>query len=345
MKKILLGTLIFIASNVLAQQINVKIPQINVYAKERNTIDTIDWNGVSEDADLSQTAVLTRQKSAGDVPPGNYSGLVYLNNNQYAVITDEAEHMGYYLFNIDIDDEGQVEHVSNLGWHDLGVKSQDEECIAYNPYNRRFYIGNEGPSTITEVDGDKIVKTKVIDEYAKNGVINWTIESLCFDAKDRCFYTVNEGPLKGDKPYHLGLKKLNEKLKEIKNFDYVIDMPEVPEENPVLIQHAYGVSELCPLLDGTLLALEREIYVRKSKIGSWVRNKVYRFKPGFSRKQLVADWKTKINLTNYSLANYEGMCLGPKLKDGRRVIMLCSDSQNRYKGILKDWFRTIILPN
>jgi len=43
-----------------------------------------------------------------------------------------------------------------------------------------------------------------------------------------------------------------------------------------------------------------------------------------------------------SFANYEGMCLGPKLQDGRQVLILISDSQNQQYGILRDWLKTIM---
>jgi hypothetical protein len=32
------------------------------------------------------------------------------------------------------------------------------------------------------------------------------------------------------------------------------------------------------------------------------------------------------------------------LADGRQVLLLVADSQNQYKGLLRDWFRTIVLP-
>ena len=36
------------------------------------------------------------------------------------------------------------------------------------------------------------------------------------------------------------------------------------------------------------------------------------------------------------------MCRGPKLHNGTQVLVLCADSQNQYRGILRDWFRTIV---
>jgi hypothetical protein len=54
---------------------------------------------------------------------------------------------------------------------------------------------------------------------------------------------------------------------------------------------------------------------------------------------LLAKWRTR----NLRFANYEGMCLGPVLDDGRQVVVLVSDSQNQYGSLLKDWFRTLIV--
>ena len=106
-----------------------------------------------------------------------------------------------------------------------------------------------------------------------------------------------------------------------------------------------------------MLVLERECYVPKKKIGAWVRNKIYCVtlskNLGFSEnlygstqavdKTLVYEWKTKMNLTARSFANYEGMCLGPTLTDGSRTLLLCADSQNQAHGVLKDWFMSLVI--
>ena len=72
-------------------------------------------------------------------------------------------------------------------------------------------------------------------------------------------------------------------------------------------------------------------------------NKIFRITPGHPAKTFVTGWRTVLGAPDAALANYEGMCLGPKLPDGRQVIILCADSQDRYMGVLLDWFRTVIL--
>ena len=123
--------------------------------------------------------------------------------------------------------------------------------------------------------------------------------------------------------------------------------------------YAMGISELTALDQGEILVLEREFYVPSSKLGAWVNHKIYVVKPQdtdtismdrplsetstFLKKRLLYEWKTTLSLFKHDIANYEGMCLGPRLADGRQVVLLVSDSQNQYAGVLKDWFKTILI--
>ena len=96
--------------------------------------------------------------------------------------------------------------------------------------------------------------------------------------------------------------------------------------------------------------LEREAFVPRTKIGAFVACKLYVIDPRETTspdrpltKRLLTEWRTKLNLTARSWANYEGMCLGPRLPDGDQVIILVSDSQSRYAGVLKDWWKTLVI--
>ena len=112
-----------------------------------------------------------------------------------------------------------------------------------------------------------------------------------------------------------------------------------------------GVSGLAALDNGQLIVLEREIRRTPHHVGSFVHVKLYLVNPSqhqpgaLLEKQLLTEFRTKLNLTKRSFANYEGICVGPKLADGRQVLLLVADSQNQYKGVLKDWFKTIVIDN
>lgn len=139
-------------------------------------------------------------------------------------------------------------------------------------------------------------------------------------------------------------------------YAYQMDQPSTHKKAEIYVM---GVSELCALPDGQLLVLEREAFIPKIKIGAFCKCKLYLINPlnseefsmkenfssdtPFLKKRLLAEWKTGLSLSKRSFANYEGMCLGPKLEDGSQVVILLSDSQDQYAGVLKDWFKTIVI--
>ena len=139
-------------------------------------------------------------------------------------------------------------------------------------------------------------------------------------------------------------------------YAYQMDQPSTHKKADIYVM---GVSELCVLPDGQLLVLEREAFIPKIKIGAFCKCKLYLINPlnseefsmkekfssdtPFLKKRLLTEWKTGLSLSKRSFANYEGMCLGPKLENGSQVVILLSDSQDQYAGVLKDWFKTIVI--
>ena len=139
-------------------------------------------------------------------------------------------------------------------------------------------------------------------------------------------------------------------------YAYQMDQPSTHKKADIYVM---GVSELCVLPDGQLLVLEREAFIPKIKIGAFCKCKLYLINPldseefymkekfssdtTFLKKRLLTEWKTGLSLSKRSFANYEGMCLGPMLEDGSQVVILLSDSQDQYAGVLKDWFKTIVI--
>ena len=292
----------------------------------------------------SREVVLGRPFDAKDVPAGNYSGMVRLGGNRYALVTDKAERGGYFILNIDIDDMGNITSVASRGFRQLEAENLDEEAIAYDKDNHNIYIGREETSEIIRyniLDGQRNGRV-VVTDYRDKGLNNRTIESLTFDRRRLSLFTINEGPLKGDNGLMLRLLEFTPNLNLKKQYTYILDMP--LDDSPTIDEsHAFGVAELLSLGDGTLLVLEREFKVEGLKIGSWVMNKIFRITPGNPDKTFVTGWRTVLGASDSGLANYEGMCLGPTLPDGRQVIILCADSQNRHMGVLRDWFRTVVL--
>lgn len=169
---------------------------------------------------------------------------------------------------------------------------------------------------------------------------------------------LNWGKIKEDSNKEEYSEQVNSKKdsRYMTTYAYQMDQPSTHKKADIYVM---GVSELCALPDGQLLVLEREAFIPKIKIGAFCKCKLYQINPlnseefsmkenfssdiPFLKKRLLVEWKTGLSLSKRSFANYEGMCLGPMLEDGSQVVILLSDSQDQYAGVLKDWFKTIVI--
>ena len=169
---------------------------------------------------------------------------------------------------------------------------------------------------------------------------------------------LNWGKMKEDSNKEEYSEQVNSKKdsRYMTTYAYQMDQPSTHKKADIYVM---GVSELCALPDGQLLVLEREAFIPKIKIGAFCKCKLYLVNPlnsenfsmkenissdtPFLKKRLLTEWKTGLSLSKRSFANYEGMCLGPKLENGSQVVILLSDSQDQYAGVLKDWFKTIVI--
>ncbi len=197
---------------------------------------------------------------------------------------------------------------------------------------------------------------------------NYVFESLAFDSAHHVLWTIPESTLRKDgqpatpenglanKLRLMGIGWKTSAVDSLKTFAYEMDKPSTSRKAETYVM---GVSEFCVLPDGQLLVLEREAFIPKIKLGAFCKCKLYVVNPWqektfpltenfdektpFISKRLLTEWKTGLSLFDRSFANYEGMCLGPQLEDGSQVLILLSDSQDQYAGVLKDWFKTIVL--
>ena len=303
------------------------------------------------------------------LPAGDFSGLAWLGGDRYAVVDDKSAQNGFYVFRIAIDtlsgrllsahDESFVPFVGRQG------RSIDAEAIAYVPRQGTLLVASEAEGSISEytLDGRPTGREVLLPPEIHSASKNYGLESLSYNDATRRLWTCTEGTLAADGQQatavngvrnRIRLLEFDEQLQLVGTYAYEMDAPR--KQKPAR-SYAMGVSELCALDDGSLLVLEREFRVPKKLIGASVEQKLYRVVPKpeqrlnpaerltdevtFLDKQLMARWRTKLNLTRRNLANYEGMCLGPRLSDGRQVLVLISDSQHRYRGVLKDWIKVI----
>lgn len=283
------------------------------------------------------------------IPPGNYSGITWLGGNRYAVVSDKSDTDGFYTWEINIDSvSGEIIDARNLGFHSASMPNRDGEGITYNQYSNTIFISGEADNNIKEYDMDGKLTGRVIAPTPLYSHLpgNLGLEALSYNATTKTLWTCNES----DTVY---IQSYDERLKPTNTFRYLLD---TAVGNPAkALFYAHGIGTICALDDGSLLILEREFFVPHKKIGSFVNCKLFHVTfpavdvmsedsiPWTSKKHLLLAWRTKLNIFKRNIANYEGMCLGPTLKDGSRVLLLVADSQDQYKGVLKDWIKTIVV--
>lgn len=301
-----------------------------------------------------------------NIPAGNYSGIVSVGNGEYAVVSDKSTTDGFFIFAIDIDSiSGDIRSIENRGFKSSSLPNRDGEGITYLPSTKTILISGEADGKILEYDlsGQRTVREAAIPEVFSRMRGNLGFESLTYSAANHLLWTCNESTIDGDGEVATAtngvrnvvrVQSFDEALQPQKQYAYRMD---APVGGPNSWQYAMGVPALAALDDGSLLVLEREFYVPQSKLGAFVNCKIYQAWPSegidgqfpitaetaVMDKNLIYEWRTSLGLFNHAVANYEGMCLGPRLSEGRQVLLLVADSQNQYAGVLKDWFKSIVI--
>lgn len=280
------------------------------------------------------------------VPAGNYSGITHLGNNLYAVVDDKASYDGFHVWEIMVDSEsGKVKDIKNKGFRHSSQPNRDCEGCAFIPEYNTILISGEKDNCLVEYNTDGTTTGRRTRNLLPGASSNAGLESLTYDRNTKHIWTMEESSVNGQ----LRLIGLDTKLNILSQRIYQLSSPSKQQYNG---NHIHGVSALCAIGDscGTLLVLEREAYIPKSKIGAWTKIKLFAFypekrpdDPTSGRKTLLWEHTTQMNLFQHKFANYEGMCLGPRLADGSIVLFLICDSQNRYAGVLKDYLKTLIL--
>lgn len=317
--------------------------------------------------------------SRWQIGSANYSGITGIGGNRYAVVSDKEPADGFFLFRIDQDPttgalvsvylesfQGNRKPVCDSA----GVSVRDCEGIAYHPLMNTVFISGEGDQAILEyaMDGQPTGRGLNVPAAYRKIVPNYGFEALTYCPQTRRFWTTTEATLPADGPYAaptqggvanvLRLQAFDENLQPVAQYPYRMDAGHSERFGTTYV---CGVSAMTALPDGRLLILEREVNVMKNYLGSTTVCKLFLVQPAtgwqidastdlrrldgnkFLVKQLLASFKT--NLTNF--ANYEGMCLGRKLADGRQTLLLISDSQGGAGNELlhlKDYVKVLVLP-
>ena len=308
---------------------------------------------------LAQEATLHKQRAfPKTVSAGNYSGIAWLGGTKYAIANDKSPTAGFYLMTIETDNlTGELLMVREDTFLTSGLPNRDEEGICYMPQTQTVFVSGEDDQEILEynLQGQLTGRKLNIPEIFKTAYSNGGFEALTYQVATQRFWTTSENTLKADgqKPTvkrkianRLRLQSFGDDLQPKEQYWYETDSAVTRKHKGRSI---LGVSGLAALDDGRIVVLEREMYFPKKQIGSYSLVKLYLVDPTQQQpgevlqKTLLTEFRTKVNLTRRSFANFEGICVGPRLADGRLLLMLVCDSQNQYRGMMKDWFKTVIL--
>ena len=297
--------------------------------------------------------VETKATVSPAVAAGQYSGITRIAGNRYAVVDDKFRGGGIVFFDIAVDpatgDIGQVRAIVPPSTKLSNVESRDCEGIAFA--DGRLYVSAESDQSIREYDLDGNPTGRVFavpaEMTADRIVPNAGFEALTYSAATCHFWTTTERPLRRDTARLHRLQRFNADFRPDAQFLYQMDAPLRSAEGTRA--YVFGISALTALDDGSLVVLEREVFVP----AGWIRalgeavsvTKLYRVVPegdgrGILPKQLLTEFTTGAA----NLANFEGMCLGPVLSDGRRTLILIADSQGGYSGLTREYLKVVILP-
>ena len=335
----------------------------------------------------AQQAVELKQQnlSKWNIGGANYSGITSLGGNRYALVSDKEPSDGFYIFRIDQNmTDGSIESVYLEGFKgnpnpktdNNGMTIRDCEGIAYRPSSNTLFISGEGDQEILEYNMDGALtgnKMQVPSIFSlKNIVPNYGFEALTYSPKTHLFWTVTESTLVSDgftasaaHPGHqnlLRLQSFDDQLLPAGQYAYRMDRGKSEDFGKIYV---LGVPEVTALPDGKLLVLEREADISHGYLSSEVVCKLFLVDPNnswqigsevdfnkmdpnkFMVKTLISRFVTKYTPFVRTFANYEGMCLGQTLSDGRQTLLMISDSQANYgKGPfrLNDFIKVLVLP-
>ena len=307
-----------------------------------------------------------RALSKWKVPAGNYSGITPLGNNRFAVVSDKAPSLGYFEWEILQDSlTGQVTQVSALGFRPLQSREKqpedvlDVEDLVFDAQRGSVWIANESDQTLTayEIATQQRAATMDIPPcFSRDSIFaNLGFEALAHNPRAQLWCSTSESPLRRDasaRPEHL-LPKMPLNLRLIlwdSTFTARRIVPYRMATSQLSRQARYylqGVPALCFLPNGSLLVMERELSVPRRYLGAKCSIKLRLVVPDAPSEVVdVGTWCTHLCVFRRSFANYEGMCLGRRLADGRQTVLCVSDAQGgagRCGVHLRDFLRVVVL--
>ena len=343
-------------------------------------LQTIILTIYAQTSDIKTVSLLKpKSMSSMGISHGNYSGITQINQDTFAIISDKPLNDGRFVKILKIEQSprnGKINNIKEITTHyyidnsNKHFSNTDYEDIVYNYHKQTFLVCDEANQEISEYD--KTLQTTnnqlhipVIFSTA-NIFNNKGFEALTYNHKDSTVWTTTESYLKSDvhlqsDKIRLRLQCFNKHLMPEVQYIYETDSPIL---NKKCKKHTFGVPAITILDDSRFLIMERELCIKKNYINSFTNIKIFIIEPKETlktststsiwqedtqnsiHKTLLCSFSTHFKIGKINLGNYEGMCQGRKLDDGRQTIILISDSQNGAGNIfyrLKDYLKVLVI--
>ena len=286
---------------------------------------SVEHPGVADARTVADVCELDREQA-----PEGLSGITRLGANRYFSVNDRGGLL--HELELVLDEEGVVRSCTAV--RDVRLEGRvDLEGCAFDPLDGRVWVSDEHDTTIRQFDpgtGKETARVAIPEVFGKNVRHNRSFEGLSISPDGFRMYVANEDTLVCDgKPAdgaEGGVVRIQEfvrtgkgaKWMPTRQFRYRTDPVEGVKYRDMAIS---GVAGLCAPGGGTLLVLEREMSQKNPLFPSF-RGRLYEIDLDTDAiepaKRLLWD-------ENTMFANYEGICLGPKLKSGAQSLVLVSD--------------------
>lgn len=295
--------------------------------------------------------------------PDGLSALARAGEKGYYAVSDREGAL--YPLSIDIDPKSGRPLGCRLSAPVRLEGVRDAEGCAWDTASETLWVSDESNASVREFDvrTGKALRSAPVPERQKRPRRNLSLEALALSEDGLSMWTANEETLPCDgersSPKNSGTVRLTRFLrtdaagewKTAGEWAYATE-PGAQAANPTGM-NLCGVPSLLVLDNGRLLALEREIsgfffcwrlYLVDLKGADEISRVPSLAGAKFTpvSKKLLASGKERYSLLseNPRLANYEGMCFGPKLADGRRTVLMIADSGD---GFSRPLIRSLVL--
>ena len=276
--------------------------------------------------------------------PASLSGIAWAGGMSYYAVSDDAftNEVGLYPLTLELASNGLSVVSCKIPSSSRRIRlaeAYDLEDVAFDAVNGTVWAVDETRRTVKEyrlADG-AVLRTLKLPDFLRQDRSNLGMESLAL-GEDACtLWTCTEEALTCDGPRSSPAAGTTVRLLKFTRPDARGDFTltgSYPYTTDAWSQaHDFdgkgrrGVSGLCALPDGSLLVLERELSFGGSNALTAATTArlffaVYRVDAASGAKEKLASGGGRV----FSFGNYEGICLGPHLTDGKRSVLLVSDS-------------------